>query len=105
MGRSNVIIVGSVVLAPLILGIESYVLWRRTTAGRRPRQIAGAMELTATPDRPRRSSQSPVGPRLRTPSPRLRPAPAAPAAVDAPRPRPRPSATFKLIRRSSDDAS
>jgi hypothetical protein len=28
MGRSNVIIVGSVVLAPLVLGVEGYVLFR-----------------------------------------------------------------------------
>ena len=37
MGRSNVIIVGVVVLAPLILGIESYALYR--AHHRRPRTV------------------------------------------------------------------
>ena len=47
MGRSNVIIVGSVVLAPLILGIESYVLFRAHHRRAHSAQVTGPIELTA----------------------------------------------------------
>jgi hypothetical protein len=44
MGRSNVIIVGSFVLAPLILGIESYVLFRGHHRRVRTAAITGSIE-------------------------------------------------------------
>jgi hypothetical protein len=47
MRRSNVIIVGSLVLAPLILGIESYALYRTHHRRVRTAEIAGPTELSA----------------------------------------------------------
>ena len=49
MGRSNVIIVGSVVLAPLVLGIEGYALFRAHHHRVRTAQIAASTEMTAAP--------------------------------------------------------
>jgi hypothetical protein len=49
MGRSNVIIVGSVVLAPLLLGTESYLLFKAHHRRVRPSQITGSMEESAAP--------------------------------------------------------
>ena len=46
MGRSNVIIVGSVVLAPLILGVESYALYRAHHHRVRTAEITGPSELS-----------------------------------------------------------
>ena len=47
MGRSNVIIVGSVVLAPLILGIESYLLFKAHHRRVRTAEITESIEVTA----------------------------------------------------------
>ena len=41
MGRWNVIIVGSLVLAPLVLGIESYVLFKAHHRRVRPAELTG----------------------------------------------------------------
>jgi hypothetical protein len=49
MGRSNVIIVGSVVLAPLLLGIESYALFRSHHRRVRTAEITGSIEASAAP--------------------------------------------------------
>jgi hypothetical protein len=49
MGRSNVIIVGSVVLAPLILGVESYALYRAHHRRVRTAEIAVPLEMNAAP--------------------------------------------------------
>jgi hypothetical protein len=49
MGRSNVIIVGSVVLAPLILGMESYLLWGTHHHRARIAQITGSPEASPGP--------------------------------------------------------
>ena len=49
MGRSNVIIVGSVVLAPLILGVESYALFRAHHRRVRTAEITGLTEMNAAP--------------------------------------------------------
>jgi len=82
MGRSNVIIVGSVVLAPLVLGIESYALYR----AHHHRVRAGSTEVTGAPA-PAAPIPQPLpvpaaaGPSLAPPPP---PAPAAPAAEDPP---------------------
>jgi hypothetical protein len=81
MGRSNVIIVGSVVLAPLVLGIESYALYR----AHHHRTRAGSTEMTAPAapipqplPLPARAGPS-LGPSAPPP-----PAPAAPAAEGPP---------------------
>ena len=61
MGRSNVIIVGSVVLAPLILGLESYALFR--AHHRRAAHVAETLpeELpTAPPETAASSAPLPV---------------------------------------------
>jgi hypothetical protein len=49
MLRSNVIIVGSVVLAPLILGVESYALYRAHHRRVRAAEITGPSEVTTAP--------------------------------------------------------
>jgi hypothetical protein len=83
MGRSNVIIVGSVVLAPLILGVESYALYRAYHRHARPAEIAGLSEVIGAPAVAATVVPTPAVPPLaERPSP---PPPAAPAA-EAPRP-------------------
>lgn len=86
MGRSNFIILGAVVLAPLILGIESYALYRAHHRRARTTVSTGSTELTAPPgldapvDETPPASQSAERP---LPPPPL-PAPAAPAVGDPP---------------------
>ena len=71
MARSNVIIVGSVVLAPLILGIESYALYRAHHRRARTADITGPIEMTAAPvlDEPSRTPRSRVRPSAPSPPP------------------------------------
>jgi hypothetical protein len=84
MGRSNVIIVGSVVLAPLVLGIESYALYRAHHRRVRTSEIAAPTEMIALPPPAAPLAQAPPVPvpaeRPSTPPP----APAAPAAEAPP---------------------
>jgi hypothetical protein len=87
MGRSNVIIVGSVVLAPLILGAESFALYRAHRHRARTAQIAGPSEMSATPLVEAATVQPPARPapdeRPVSPPPSPTP-PAVPAAADPP---------------------
>ncbi|HTB58661.1 MAG TPA: hypothetical protein VLC06_12360 [Polyangia bacterium] len=82
MGRSNVIIVGSVVLAPLVLGIESYALYRAHHRRTRTTESAGSTEMTAPPIA--------EAPRVPVPAEgsldQLAPPPPAAAAAEAPPP-------------------
>jgi hypothetical protein len=86
MGRSNVIIVGSVVLAPLILGIESYWLFQAHHRRVRTAPITGSIEASAAP-----GPSLPVAQAAVLPVPSAGPLPAAPppaaAAAAAPPPR------------------
>jgi hypothetical protein len=80
MGRSNVIIVGSVVLAPLVLGIEGYALYRAHHRRVRIREVAASTEMIAPPAPAAPLAQAPP---LPAPAERpLAPPPAAPAAED-----------------------
>ena len=86
MGRSNIIIVGAVVLAPLILGIESYALYRAHHRRVRTTVSTGSTELTAPPGMDAPVGQTPALPpsaERPLPPPQL-PAPEAPAAGDPP---------------------
>jgi hypothetical protein len=74
MGRSNVIIVGSVVLAPLILGVESYALYRAHHRHARPAELRGPSEVIAAP-----VVAAPVLPTPVVPASAGRPSPSAPA--------------------------
>ena len=82
MGRSNVIIVGSVVLAPLILGAESFALYRAHRHRARTAQIAGPSETRSAPvlEAPEAWTPSVPAPAERP----LPPPPPAPAAADPP---------------------
>jgi hypothetical protein len=85
MGRSNVIIVGSVVLAPLILGVESYALYRAHHRRARTTEITGLAEMSAAPVLGAPVAQTPAVPLpAQRPSPPPPPPPAAPAAEDLP---------------------
>jgi len=84
MGRSNVIIVGSVVLAPLLLGIESYLLFKAHHRRPRTAETSESIEVTAPGPAFARSSTTPAPAEL--PSSLPLPTPAAPAAGDAPPP-------------------
>ena len=102
MGRSNVIIVGSVVLAPLILGLESYALFRAHHRRARTAEITGLTEMNAAPVLGAPVARAPAIPlSAERPSPPPPPAPAAPTAEDPPPPKPRPSVTSRRTRRSS----
>jgi hypothetical protein len=79
MGRSNVIIVGSVVLAPLVLGIESYALYRPHQRRTRTTEIAGSIEISAPPVEQAPPALVPAERALDPPPP-----PAAPMAADPP---------------------
>jgi hypothetical protein len=85
MGRSNVIIVGSVVLAPLVLGIESYALYRAHHHRVRAAEITGSTEMTtaAAPIPQPLPVPAPAEPSLGPAAPPP-PAPTAPAAGDPP---------------------
>jgi hypothetical protein len=83
MGRSNVIIVGSVVLAPLILGLESYVLFRTHHHLARTAEITGLTDMTAAAVLPAPVARTPAIP-LSVERPSPPPPPAAPAAEDPP---------------------
>ena len=85
MGRSNVIIVGSVVLAPLILGVESYALYRAHHRRVRTAEITGPTELTAAAVLPARVAPPPAVPvSAERPSPPPPPPPPAPPAAEDP---------------------
>ena len=86
MGRSNVIIVGSVVLAPLILGVESYALYRAHHRRARTVEITGLTEMSAAPVPGAPIAQAPAVPLpAERPSPLPPPpAPAAPATEGPP---------------------
>ena len=75
MGRSNVIIVGSVVLAPLLLGVESYLLFNARHGRTRTAQTTESFEVTV-PSPP--LTQSPT-----TPAPAGLPSPALPLPLPA----------------------
>jgi hypothetical protein len=86
MGRSNIIIVGAIVLAPLILGIESYALYRVHHRRVRTTVSTGSTELTAPPGLDAPVGQTPAPPHSAErplPPPPL-PAPEAPAAEEPP---------------------
>ncbi len=83
MGRSNVIIVGSVVLAPLILGVESYALYHAHHRRARPAELRGPSELIAAP-----VVAAPVVPTPAVPAPAERPSPPPPAVPAVPAPPP-----------------
>jgi hypothetical protein len=86
MGRSNVIIVGSVVLAPLVLGFESYALYRAHHGRVRPAKIAASTDLTASAA-PGPAAPVAAAPPVPVPGDRPLappPAPAAPATEDPP---------------------
>ncbi len=85
MGRSNVIIVGSVVLAPLILGIESYALYRAHHRRARTTELTGLTEMSAPPlpGPPERIAAVPLSAERPSPPPPP-PAPAPPVAEDPP---------------------
>jgi hypothetical protein len=100
MGRSNVIIVGVVVLAPLILGIESYALFRA-----HHRRVVHAAE--APPEELPTPSPSTV---VAAPPPPVQPAPAltdeVAAAVAEPVPEPPPPSSLQdrgEITRAADE--
>jgi hypothetical protein len=76
MGRSNVIIVGSVVLAPLLLGTESYLLFKARHGRMRAAQTTESFEVTV-PSTPLTQSSS-------TPAPADLPSPALPIPLPAP---------------------
>ncbi len=86
MGRSNFIILGAVVLAPLILGIESYALYRAHHRRARTTVSTGSTELTAPPGLDAPVEQTPpASPSAERPlPPPPLPAPAAPAVGDPP---------------------
>jgi hypothetical protein len=82
MGRSNVIIMGTVVLAPLIVGAESYALYRAHHRRARAAEITGPSELIAAP-----AVEAPVVPTPSVPAsaqPPWPPPPAVPAAQAPP---------------------
>jgi hypothetical protein len=85
MGRSNVIIVGSVVLAPLVLGLESYLLFRTHHRRARTTEVTGSIEPSA-PMLPGPTfvpnPTVPVAAQRRLPPPE--PRPAAAVAADSP---------------------
>jgi hypothetical protein len=83
MGRSNVIIVGFVVLAPLILGVESYALYRAHHRRVRTAEIAGPIEMSAAPVASAPVTQTPAVPLTVEPPPPP-PTPAAPVAEAPP---------------------
>ena len=86
MRRSNVIIVGSVVLAPLILGVESYALYRAHHRRVRTAELTGLTEMSAGPvlEAPVvRPDAVPLRVERPSPSPPP-PTPAAPVADDLP---------------------
>jgi len=86
MGRSNVIIVGSVVLAPLILGVESYALYRAHHRRVRTAEMSRPVEMSAAPVLAAPLARTPAVPltaeRPEPPPPTA--APAAPAAEEPP---------------------
>jgi len=87
MGRSNVIIVGSVVLAPLILGIESYLLFKAHHRRVRTAELTGSIEVSTAPESVAAVAQTPAvpvsaEPLVHPPSPR--PNPASPSAEAPP---------------------
>ena len=85
MGRSNVIIVSSVVLAPLILGLESYALFRAHHRRARTAEITGLIEMNAAPVLGAPVAQAPAIPVSgERPSPPPPSAPATPTAEDPP---------------------
>ncbi len=73
MRRSNVIIVGSVVLAPLILGVESYALYRAHHRRVRTAELTGLTEMSAGP-----VQGAPAAQTVAVPVPAERPSPSAP---------------------------
>ena len=73
MRRSNVIIVGSVVLAPLILGVESYALYRAHHRRVRTAELTGLTEMNAGP-----VQGAPAAQTVAVPVPAERPSPSAP---------------------------
>ena len=86
MGRSNVIIVGSVVLAPLILGIESYLLFKAHHRRVRTAEITGSIEASAAP---RLSTEAVVQSQIAPPAAQRSPVPPPkplPLAGEAPPP-------------------
>lgn len=86
MGRANTIIVGSVVLAPLVLGIEGYAVFR---PHRRARAAAPALDEAApAPVQPARAVPEPPPPQ---PAPAPIPPAAAPEAAPAAEPASAPS--------------
>jgi hypothetical protein len=77
MGRSNVIIVSSVVLAPLVLGIESYALYRAHHRRARAEEVVtGSAEMSA----PAPAAPVEQTPHLPAESPSTEPPPPMPAA-------------------------
>ena len=77
MGRSNVIIVGSVVLAPLVLGLETYLLFKAHHRRVRTTEVAGSIEPSAPT----------------VPGTAAVPSPAVPVAAERPLPPPVPRPT------------
>ena len=86
MGRSNVIIVGSVVLAPLLLGIESYVLFKAHHRRVRTAEITASFEVGPAPVPSTAVAQRPMVPVSdeRPSRPLAPPHPAAATAEDRP---------------------
>src|SRR5579863_4040489 len=72
MGRSNVIIVGAVVLSPLILGIESYALYRAHHRRARLASVTGPSEPRGL------QAEEPAARTLTVPLPVERPSPPSP---------------------------
>ena len=83
MGRSNVIIVGSVVLAPLLLGLESYLLFKAHHRRARTAEITGWVEANppTVPSTPVAQSRAAPVPAAPPPPPPANPA--APTADEA----------------------
>ncbi len=86
MARSNVIIVGTVALAPLILGVESYALYRAHHHRATPADALGSFEMTTSPALDVPAAQTPAvpAPAARPLAPAPPPPPPAPAAEDPP---------------------
>jgi hypothetical protein len=81
MARSNVIIVGTVALAPLILGVESYALYRAHHHRAAPSDALGSLEMTAAP-----ALGGPVAETPAVPTPAARPLAPPPPQPPAPAP-------------------
>jgi hypothetical protein len=82
MGRSNVIIVGAVALAPLVLGIESYLLFRAHHRARTTENIESIEGGAATlPSRPAAQSSPAAVATERSPVPPAHPAAPVAAAL------------------------